>query len=121
MSSADLNDLETRAASLGYHYDGLVRVEHPFAEGNQVTWTIVLRDADDTELTFQGETMRAPLSWQPTGWRSCLGWWTCERLGLAWRDTHRHKLSARTSGLSIATDQLQARCGRTGIADLSLH
>ena len=61
MSSADLNDLETRAASLGYHYDGLVRVEHPFAEGSQVTWTIVLRDADDTELTFQGETIEAAI------------------------------------------------------------
>ena len=62
MSSADLNALETRAASLGYHYDGLVRVEHPFAEeGNQVTWTIVLRDADDTELTFQGETIEGAI------------------------------------------------------------
>ena len=57
MSSVDLIDLETRAASLGYHYDGLVRVEHPFAEGNQVTWTLVLLDADGTELTFQGETI----------------------------------------------------------------
>ncbi len=61
MSSTDLNALETRAAQLGYHYDGLVRVEHPFAEGNQVTWTIVLRDADDTELTFQGETIEGAI------------------------------------------------------------
>ena len=61
MSSADLNALETRAASLGYHYDGLVRVEHPFAEGSRVTWTIVLRDADDTELTFQGETIEGAI------------------------------------------------------------
>ena len=61
MSSADLNALETRAASLGYHYDGLVRVEHPFAEGNQVTWTIVLLDADGTELTFQGETIEGAI------------------------------------------------------------
>jgi hypothetical protein len=61
VSSTDLNALETRAAQLGYHYDGLVRVEHPFAEGNQVTWTIVLRDADDTELTFQGETIEGAI------------------------------------------------------------
>ena len=61
MSSADLNALETRAASLGYHYDGLVRVEHPFAEGNQVTWTLVLLDADGTELTFQGETIESAI------------------------------------------------------------
>jgi len=61
VSSADLNALETRAASLGYHYDGLVRVEHPFAEGNQVTWTIVLLDADGTELTFQGETIEGAI------------------------------------------------------------
>jgi hypothetical protein len=38
-----------------------VRVEHPFAEGNQVTWIIVLRDADDTELTFQGETIEGAI------------------------------------------------------------
>ena len=61
MSSVDLIDLETRAASLGYHYDGLVRVEHPFAEGNQVTWTLVLLDADGTELTFQGETIESAI------------------------------------------------------------
>jgi len=61
VSSADLNALETRAVLMGYHYDGLVRVEHPFAEGNQVTWTIVLRDADDTELTFQGETIEGAI------------------------------------------------------------
>ena len=61
MSSVDLIDLETRAASLGYHYDGVVRVEHPFAEGNQVTWTLVLLDADGTELTFQGETIESAI------------------------------------------------------------
>jgi hypothetical protein len=61
VSSVDLNALETRAASLGYHYDGLVRVEHPFAEGNQVTWTLVLLDADGTELTFQGETIEGAI------------------------------------------------------------
>jgi hypothetical protein len=61
VSSVDLIDLETRAASLGYHYDGLVRVEHPFAEGNQVTWTLVLLDADGTELTFQGETIESAI------------------------------------------------------------
>jgi len=61
VSSVDLIGLETRAASLGYHYDGLVRVEHPFAEGNQVTWTLVLLDADGTELTFQGETIESAI------------------------------------------------------------
>jgi len=61
VSSVDLIDLETRAASLGYHYDGVVRVEHPFAEGNQVTWTLVLLDADGTELTFQGETIESAI------------------------------------------------------------
>ena len=60
--SAALVELETRAAQLGYHYDGLVRVEHPFAEeGNQVTWTLVLLDADGTELTFQGETIESAI------------------------------------------------------------
>ena len=62
MSNADLIDLETRAAQLGYRYDGLVRVEHPFAaEGNQVTWTVVLLDAEGTELTFQGETIEGAI------------------------------------------------------------
>lgn len=55
MSSADLNDLETRAASLGYHYDGLVRVGEP------ALWVIVLLDADGTELTFQGETIEGAI------------------------------------------------------------
>ena len=60
--SAALVELETRAAQLGYHYDGLVRVEHPFAEeGNQVTWTLVLLDADGTELTFQGDTIESAI------------------------------------------------------------
>lgn len=60
--SAALVELETRAAQLGYRYDGLVRVEHPFAEeGNQVTWTLVLLDTDGTELTFQGETIEGAI------------------------------------------------------------
>ena len=58
MSNTDLTELEVRAAQLGYHYDGLVRVEHPFAdEGMQVTWTIVLIDSAGTELTFQAPTI----------------------------------------------------------------
>lgn len=52
-----LTDLETRAAQLGYHYDGLVRVEHPFDEANPVTWTVVLVDGDGSELTFQAGTV----------------------------------------------------------------
>ena len=52
-----LTELEMRAVQLGYHYDGLVRVEHPFAEGNQVTWTVVLTDGDGSELTFQADTV----------------------------------------------------------------
>ncbi|NBS93214.1 MAG: hypothetical protein EBT27_05705 [Betaproteobacteria bacterium] len=62
MSNTDLTELETRAAQLGYHYDGLVRVEHPFAEGeNQVTWTIVLTDTQGTELTFQAPTIEGAI------------------------------------------------------------
>lgn len=62
MSNTDLTELETRAAQLGYHYDGLVRVEHPFAaEGSQVIWTIVLRDSSNTELTFQAETIEGAI------------------------------------------------------------
>lgn len=52
-----LTELEMRAVQLGYHYDGIVRVEHPFAEGNQVTWTVVLTDGDGSELTFQADTV----------------------------------------------------------------
>ena len=62
MSNTDLNALETRAAQLGYHYDGLVRVEHPFADQeNQVTWTIVLTDTQGTELTFQAHTIEGAI------------------------------------------------------------
>ena len=61
MSNVALTELETRAAQLGYHYDGLVRVEHPFADGNQVTWTIVLLDSAGTELTFQAETIEGAI------------------------------------------------------------
>ena len=62
MSNTDLNALETRAAQLGYHYDGLVRVEHPFADQeNQVTWTIVLTDTQGTELTFQAPTIEGAI------------------------------------------------------------
>jgi hypothetical protein len=59
--SAALVELETRAAQLGYHYDGLVRVEHPFAEGSTVSWTVVLVDSGGTELTFQGETIEGAI------------------------------------------------------------
>jgi hypothetical protein len=62
MSNVALTELETRAAQLGYHYDGLVRVEHPFAEeANQVTWTIVLTDTQGTELTFQAPTIEGAI------------------------------------------------------------
>ena len=62
MSNVALTELETRAAQLGYHYDGLVRVEHPFAEAeNQVTWTIVLIDTQGTELTFQAPTIEGAI------------------------------------------------------------
>lgn len=62
MSNVALTELETRAAQLGYHYDGLVRVEHPFAEeANQVTWTIVLIDTAGEELTFQAPTIEGAI------------------------------------------------------------
>lgn len=51
MSNVALTELETRAAQLGYHYDGLVRV------GDPAIWTIVLIDTAGSELTFQGETI----------------------------------------------------------------
>ena len=51
MSNIALTELETRAAQLGYHYDGLVRV------GDPAIWTIVLIDTAGSELTFQGETI----------------------------------------------------------------
>jgi hypothetical protein len=62
MSNTDLTELETRAAQLGYHYDGLVRVEHPVAvQESQVTWTIVLTDTQGTELTFQAPTIEGAI------------------------------------------------------------
>lgn len=51
MSNIALTELETRAAQLGYHYDGLIRV------GDPAIWTIVLIDTAGSELTFQGETI----------------------------------------------------------------
>ena len=51
MSNVALTELETRAAQLGYHYDGLVRV------GDPAIWTIVRIDTAGSELTFQGETI----------------------------------------------------------------
>lgn len=55
MSSTDLNELETRAAQLGYRYDGLIRV------GDPAIWTIVLIDTVGEELTFQGDTIEAAI------------------------------------------------------------
>jgi hypothetical protein len=49
--SAALTELETRAAQLGYHYDGLVRVGEP------PLWTVVLIDLAGSELTFQAESI----------------------------------------------------------------
>jgi hypothetical protein len=46
-----LTDLETRAAQLGYHYDGLIRV------GDPALWVVVLTDGDGSELTFQADTV----------------------------------------------------------------
>ena len=51
MSNTDLNVLETRAAQLGYHYDGLVRVGEP------PLWTVVLIDSAGSELTFQADSI----------------------------------------------------------------
>jgi hypothetical protein len=51
MSNVALTELETRAAQLGYHYDGLVRVGEP------PLWTVVLIDSAGSELTFQGDTI----------------------------------------------------------------
>lgn len=49
--SAALTELETRAAQLGYHYDGLVRVGEP------PLWTVVLIDTAGSELTFQADSI----------------------------------------------------------------
>ena len=55
MSNTDLTELETRAAQLGYHYDGLIRV------GDSAVWTIVLTDSAGTELTFQADTIEGAI------------------------------------------------------------
>ena len=55
MSNVALTELETRAAQLGYHYDGLVRVGEP------PLWTVVLIDSAGSELTFQAETIEGAL------------------------------------------------------------
>ena len=51
MSNVALTELETRAAQLGYHYDGLVRVGEP------PLWTVVLIDTAGSELTFQADSI----------------------------------------------------------------
>jgi hypothetical protein len=55
VSNADLTDLETRAAQLGYHYDGLIRVGEP------ALWTIVLVDGSGQELAFQADTIEGAI------------------------------------------------------------
>jgi hypothetical protein len=48
-----LNELETRAAQLGYHFDGVVQV------GDPAVWTVVLVDSQGSELTFQADSIPA--------------------------------------------------------------
>lgn len=48
-----LNELETRAAQLGYHFDGVIRV------GDPAVWTVVLVDSQGSELTFQADSIPA--------------------------------------------------------------
>ena len=55
MSNVLLVELETRAAQLGYHYDGLVRVGEP------PLWTVVLIDSAGSELTFQAESIEGAI------------------------------------------------------------
>ena len=55
MSAIALVDLETRAAQLGYHYDGLV------SAGDPLVWTIVLVDAEGSELNFQADTLEGAI------------------------------------------------------------
>jgi hypothetical protein len=55
MSNVALTELESRAAQLGYHYDGLVRVGEP------PLWTVVLIDSAGSELTFQGDTIEGAI------------------------------------------------------------
>ena len=55
MSNIALTELETRAAQLGYHYDGLVRVGEP------PLWTVVLIDSAGSELTFQADSIEGAI------------------------------------------------------------
>jgi hypothetical protein len=55
MSNVALTELETRAAQLGYHYDGLVRVGEP------PLWTVVLIDSAGSELTFQADSIEGAI------------------------------------------------------------
>ncbi len=55
MSNVALTELETRAAQLGDHYDGLVRVGEP------PLWTVVLIDSAGSELTFQGDSIEGAI------------------------------------------------------------
>jgi len=55
VSNVLLVELETRAAQLGYHYDGLVRVGEP------PLWTVVLIDSAGSELTFQAESIEGAI------------------------------------------------------------
>jgi hypothetical protein len=48
-----LNELETRAAQLGYHFDGVISV------GDPAVWTVVLVDSEGSELTFQADSIPA--------------------------------------------------------------
>lgn len=48
-----LNELESRAAQLGYHFDGVIRV------GDPAIWTVVLVDSEGSELTFQADSIPA--------------------------------------------------------------
>jgi hypothetical protein len=55
VSNVALTELETRAAQLGYHYDGLVRVGEP------PLWTVVLIDSAGSELTFQAGSIEGAI------------------------------------------------------------
>jgi hypothetical protein len=55
VSNIALTELETRAAQLGYHYDGLVRVGEP------PLWTVVLIDSAGSELTFQAGSIEGAI------------------------------------------------------------
>jgi len=55
VSNIALTELETRAAQLGYHYDGLVRVGEP------ALWTVSLIDSAGSELTFQADSIEGAI------------------------------------------------------------